>query len=259
MRDFVFDYIKKKYKASPEYPWKKYDSNAVFRHSDNNKWFALVMSVQRNKLGLSGDDYVDVVNLKMDDMFFRDMIIQEAGIMPAYHMNKLHWITVLLDGTVASEKVLDLIDMSFMATASAKKKEKIRPPKEWVIPANPKYYDIEHAFDDADEINWKQGSGIKTGDTVFIYVGAPVSAILYKCKVLETGIPDDYKNGRLVIKALMKIKLLKRYKPEQFTFNVLKEEYGIYAVRGPRGIPNSLSAALKEGKSQKRNLQKREK
>ncbi len=252
MRDFVFDYIKKKYKVSPEYPWSKYDSNAVFRHSDNNKWFALVMGVQKNKLGLSGDDYVDVVNLKMDDMFFRDIIIQEEGIMPAYHMNKLHWITVLLDGTVASEKVLDLIDMSFMATASAKKKEKIRPPKEWIIPANPKYYDIEHAFDDADEINWKQGSGIKTGDTVFIYVGAPVSAILYKCKVLETGIPGDYKDGKLVIKALMKIKLFMRYKPEQFTFNILKEEYGIYAVRGPRGIPNSLSAALKEGKSKKK-------
>ena len=252
MRDFVFDYIKKKYKVSPEYPWSKYDSNAVFRHTDNNKWFALVMGVQKNKLGLSGDDYVDVVNLKMDDMFFRDIIIQEAGIMPAYHMNKVYLFTVPLDGTVASEKVLDLIDMSFMATASAKKKEKIRPPKEWIIPANPKYYDIEHAFDDADEINWKQGSGIKTGDTVFIYVGAPVSAILYKCKVLETGIPGDYKDGKLVIKALMKIKLFMRYKPEQFTFNILKEEYGIYAVRGPRGIPNSLSAALKEGKSKKK-------
>ena len=45
--------------------------------------------------------------------------------------------------------------------------------------------------------------------------------------------------------ALMKIKLLKRYKPEKFTFDVLKEEHGIYAIRGPRGIPNSLSAALK--------------
>ena len=27
---------------------------------------------------------------------------------------------------------------------------------------------------------------------------------------------------------------------------ILKEEYGIFAVRGPRGIPNSLSAALKK-------------
>ena len=40
-------------------------------------------------------------------------------------------------------------------------------------------------------------------------------------------------------------KLLKRYAPEQFTFEVLKSGYGIFAVRGPRGVPNSLSAALK--------------
>ena len=51
----------------------------------------------------------------------------------------------------------------------------------------------------------------------------------------------------LTIKALMKIKLLKRYEPERFTFDILKEEYGIFAVRGPRGIPHSLSEALKRG------------
>ena len=132
-----------------------------------------------------------------------------------------------------------------MATASAKKKQKNRPPKEWIIPANPNYYDIIHAFDDKDEIDWKQGAGIKTGDTVFMYVGAPVSAILYKCKVTETDIPYHYEDENLTIKALMKIKLLKRYRPEQFTFEVLKEEYGIFAIRGPRGITNSLSEALK--------------
>ena len=43
----------------------------------------------------------------------------------------------------------------------------------------------------------------------------------------------------------MKIRLLKRYALEHYTFEVLKSEYGIYAVRGPRGVPNSLSAALK--------------
>ena len=80
---------------------------------------------------------------------------------------------------------------------------------------------------------------------MFMYVGAPVSAIMYKCKVTETDIPYTYQDKNLTIKALMKIKLLKRYKPEKFTFDVLKEEYGIFAVRGPRGIPNSLSAALK--------------
>ena len=50
----------------------------------------------------------------------------------------------------------------------------------------------------------------------------------------------------LKITALMKIKLLKRYAADRFTFEVLKSEYGIYAVRGPRGIPDSLSETLEK-------------
>ena len=86
-RQGIFDYIRKKYEVLPEYPWRRYDDNAVFRHADNKKWFALLMSVQRNRMGLSGAESADVINLKMDDMFFRDQIIQEDGILPAYHMS----------------------------------------------------------------------------------------------------------------------------------------------------------------------------
>ncbi|MCM1135960.1 MAG: MmcQ/YjbR family DNA-binding protein [Clostridium sp.] len=244
MLETVFAYIQKKYKTFPEYPWAKYDSNAVFRHSDNKKWFALVMEVEKSKLGLAGNEAVHVINLKIDDLVFHDVLIGEKGIFPAYHMSKEHWISVLLDGTVAEDRVFDLIDVSFLATASKKKREKIRLPKEWIVPANPKYYDIEHAFDSAEVIDWKQGSGVRAGDTVFMYVAAPVSAICYKCKVVETDIPYNYQDGNLTITALMRIKLLHKYAPEQFPFSRLKEDYGIYAVRGPRGVPNSLSHAL---------------
>ena len=244
MKDIVFEYIKKKYKTSPEYLWKRYPEYAVFRHADNNKWFALQAAVPGDKLGIDRDEPVQIINVKVDDIFFRDMLINKEGIIPAYHMNKQHWITVLLDGSVKQEQVFDLIDASYMATASAKKKQKIRPPKEWIIPSNPKYYDIVHAFDDTDEIDWKQGAGIKEGDTIFMYVGTPVSAILYKCKVTKTDIPYRYQDDNLTIKALMKIKLLKRYDPDKFTFGTLKDKYGIYAVRGPRGITNSLSSDL---------------
>ena len=244
MRETFFAYIKKKYKVSPEYPWAKYDDNAVFRHSDNKKWFALVMGVEKDKLGLSGAEYVDVINLKIDDMIFRDILVQQEGILPAYHMNKEHWITVLLDGTVEEAKVYDLIDVSFAATASKKKKAIIRPPKEWIIPANPKFYDIEHTFDDAEIIDWKQSSSVKVGDTAYMYVAAPVSAILYKCKVVEVDIPYDYQDKNLTITTLMKIKLLRKYDRKQFTFDRLQKDFGIYAVRGPRGVPNSLSREL---------------
>ena len=88
-RRTVFDYIRKKYMMLPEYPWQKYDNNTVFRHPDNKKWFVLVMGVQRIKLCIAGDAYVDVVNLKIEDMFYRDLIIREDGIMPAYCYYKL--------------------------------------------------------------------------------------------------------------------------------------------------------------------------
>ena len=127
-----------------------------------------------------------------------------------------------------------------------RKKHKLRPPKEWIVPANPKYYNIEQAFENSNEIDWKQGTRIKKGDTVFMYVAAPVSAILYKCKVTKTDIPYRYDDEKIQIRALMKIKLLKRYQPTRFTFEKLKNEYGIFAVRGPRSVPNSLSKALKK-------------
>ncbi len=244
MKKLVFAYIKKKYKLSPEYPWAKYDSNAVFRHSDNKKWFALVMEVGKDRLGLSGDGSVDVINLKIDDLMFRDMLLREKGILPAYHMNKKHWITVLLDGTVKADRVYELIDTSFLATASKKKQKKMSPPREWIIPANPKFYDILHAFDNAGTIQWKQSGNMKAGDTVFMYVAAPVSEILYKCKVTESDIPYNYQDKNLTITTVMNIKLLRRYEEGRFSFDRLKKEYGIYAIRGPRGVPNSLSHEL---------------
>ena len=193
----------------------------------------------REKLGLNGVGYVDIINVKLGDPMLVDMLVRQPGYFYGYHISRSNWISILLDGTVPFQEICQWIDESYAVTASRQKKQKIRPPKEWIVPANPKYYDIVHAFD------WKQGRGIKAGDTVFIYVGAPVSAILYKCRVMETDIPYEYSDGKLTITAVMKLRLQKRYEPDRFTFEKLKEEYGIYAVRGPRGIPEKLSEVLR--------------
>ena len=244
MRDRIFSYISEKYGISPDYPWQKYPDIAVFRHEDNKKWFALVMDVAGDKLGVADPGTIPVINLKIDDLFLRDMLIREDGIIPSYHMNKKHWITVFLDGTVSEDNIFSLLEISYRATSSAKKKLKDRPPKDWIIPSNPKYYDVIKAFEEAEEINWKQGRGIIAGDTVYLYVGAPVSAILYMCRVTETDIPYEYRDGNLRIDSLMKIRLLRRYDTDEFPFARLKDEFGIFAVRGPRGVPFSLQNAL---------------
>ena len=115
-RQTAFDYIKKKYKVLPEYPWKRYGGNAVFRHTDNKKWFALAAGVQGDKVGLTGTDYVDVINLKIDPAT-GDELRSIPGIFPAYHMNRKHWITVVLDDTLSDEEVARLIETSFELTS----------------------------------------------------------------------------------------------------------------------------------------------
>ncbi len=244
-RQAVTDWIRERYGTDIEYPWMRFPSYGVFRHGDNKKWFALVMDIPRARLGLTGEEIVDVLNVKVGDMLLRELLLRREGIFPGYHISRGGWISVLLDGTVPLEEVCGLIDGSWRATASAQVRQAVRPPKEWLIPSNPKYYDSIHAFDDTDEINWKQGAGIRTGDTVFLYIGAPASAIYYKCEVTQTGIPWHFEREGLTIRSLMRIRLLKRYDPARFTFAVLNREYGIFAVRGPRGVPPGLSEALK--------------
>ena len=118
---------------------------------------------------------------------------------------------------------------------------------EWIVPANPKYYDVINAFNNTDTITWKQSNNIMNGDIVYLYVAKPYSAIMFKCEVLETNIPYKYKNKYLSIKNVMKIKLLKKYKQNEFTFEKLNE-CGIKAVRGPRSVTSNLSKELNRKK-----------
>lgn len=245
LREQLFGYVKKKYKADPEYLWMRFPDYAIFRHVDDEKWFGLVMNIPRGKLGMDEEDNVDILNVKLSDPLLVDMLVQQPGYFRGYHISRGNWVSILLDGSVPFDDICRWIEESYFTTASKEKKQKLRPPKEWIIPANPKYYDIEQAFENACEIDWKQGAGIKKGDTVFIYLAAPVSAILYKCKVTETDIPFRYDDGNVHMKALMKIKLQKKYKPTVFTLEKLRDEYGVFSVRGPRGVPHSLREALK--------------
>ncbi|MBR2295045.1 MAG: MmcQ/YjbR family DNA-binding protein [Clostridiales bacterium] len=118
MRKEIVEYICSQYGSYPEYPWDKFPDYAVFRHTDNKKWFALVASVGRDKLGIEGDGKVDVINLKIGDPILHDELVHEKGIHPGYHMNKRYWISVLMDGTVSREQVEKLIDVSFIETGS---------------------------------------------------------------------------------------------------------------------------------------------
>lgn len=245
-RDRILRYAKEKYGTLPEYLWMRYPDYAVLRHADNKKWYCIIMDLPKKKLGLPDDGRSDVLNVKLPDPLMRDLLIKKDGYFRGYHFAGESWVSILLDSTVPLEEILIWLDRSFAVTASKQGQRETRQPKEWIVPANPKYYDVERAFRSSDEVDWKQGKGIRSGDTVYMYVAAPVSAILYKCTVTETDIPYAFRSENLTIDALMKLKLEKEYDKNLFTFQLLSKEYGISAVRGPRSVPLHLSKALKE-------------
>ena len=115
-----FEYCLYVYGTQPDYPFDEDFETAVFRHSDNRKWFALSMQVSRRKLGLDSDETVDVVNLKLPTEMFGSFGAAD-GVYPAYHMNKLHWVSVILPD--APEDVVHfLLNASFEATKNRSKK-----------------------------------------------------------------------------------------------------------------------------------------
>ncbi len=110
------EWISDTYGADGEHLWANYPNYTVFRHCANRKWFALLMDVPREKLGLPGGGSLDILNVKCDPIAIGSFRA-EPGIYPGYHMNKSAWISVALDGSVEEEKVKLLLDMSFTLTA----------------------------------------------------------------------------------------------------------------------------------------------
>ncbi len=115
--------------------------------------------------------------------------------------------------------------------------------KNWIIPANPRYYDVGAAFEACNTITWKQSSDVHAGDLVYIYMAAPYSSILYKCRAMETDIPHQDSADTTDGKMAMKLELLEKYEPGLWSLEKLKL-FGVYAVRGPRSMPGELKREM---------------
>ena len=108
--------------TEPDYPFDEDFETAVLRHADNRKWYALVMRVSRRKFGIKSDEVIDVVNLKIPTEMFGSFG-REDGVYPAYHMNKNHWISVLLPDA-PEDLVQFLTNVSFEATKAKNKRNR---------------------------------------------------------------------------------------------------------------------------------------
>ena len=121
-RQKFLEHCLKTYNTKADYPFEDDLNTAVLRHTDNRKWYALVMQVSRRKFGQDSNEVIDVVNLKQPIEIFGSFSAAE-GVYPAYHMNKLHWISVLLPDADA-DALMFLVNASFEATKNKRKTPK---------------------------------------------------------------------------------------------------------------------------------------
>ena len=90
----------------PEFLWKNFPDYAVLRRKDTNKWYTLVARLTADKVGGSRKDIIEAVNLRRTDS------MDGPRFLPAYHMNKKTWTTIVLDGTVGAEELQKLLTES---------------------------------------------------------------------------------------------------------------------------------------------------
>ncbi len=269
--------VRKTYGDGVEHTFPKYPDVGVFRDGPTQKWYGIVMAVSRARLErLSAEklakdrgeklppekkakgstpqdndahpeDEIEVLNVKLDPV--KIPLLEKAdGFHPCYHMNRKHWITVVLDGTVSDEYIMELLEESHALSirkaksSGASSRRVPGEPLEWFVPANPKYYDIEEAFSHQDEIYWAQSAKFEPGDIAYMYVGAPVSAILYKCVVTETFC-GTYTNHKGKTCNMMKIRKLEEYDRSLLSWSVIKTT-GIGTAQGTKYINPKLKELI---------------
>jgi len=118
-REEIFKYVSEKFDTTPEYMFLKHPDVAVLRNAESNKWYGVIMTIEKRKLGLNEDGTIDIINVKGNPEF-NSILRSQDYILPAYHMNKKHWITVRLDKNYPVNELYDLIDWSHQLTSKKK-------------------------------------------------------------------------------------------------------------------------------------------
>lgn len=108
----LIEYVREKYGRELEFLWEKYDDCAIWRRGDTNKWFAGVFAVSLRKLGLESDERAEIIDLRLppEEM---PALIDGKRYFGGWHMNKKHWYTIVLDGSVEFSELCRRIDVSY--------------------------------------------------------------------------------------------------------------------------------------------------
>jgi predicted DNA-binding protein (MmcQ/YjbR family) len=119
-REEFFTYCLDTFDTNPDYPFDDLMETAVFRHTMNRKWYALLMKIPKSSLGIANEEKADVLNLKLPPEMICSFGASD-GVYPAYHMSKAHWVSVLLEAA-SDDLVQFLVGVSHSLTKPLAKK-----------------------------------------------------------------------------------------------------------------------------------------
>ncbi|MFA9492430.1 MmcQ/YjbR family DNA-binding protein [Streptococcus sp. E17BB] len=210
-----------------------------FKHPANQKWYGLALRLPFGKLDLGDEGYsperleeeVEVINIKIDPAA-KATLIRKPGIYPSYHMNKQHWVTIVLDGGLTDEQLVELVTESRELVSQMKAQSNLATDY-WIIPANPKHYDIDNDFASSRFVSWPQKKGMSVGHTVYIYLTAPDRCLRYACRVVEV-FPDRQE---------MLLECLATFSDHTYPMSFL-QEHGVTNIRSTRRMTKELVKAL---------------
>lgn len=117
--DFIFDqtnrivsFVHDRFNDNPIFMFDKYPGIGVFKNLSNNKWYGIIMNVDRSRLDKTRSGEVEVINLKIDSNKIKELLFKD-GYYEAYHMNKKYWISIILDDTLSDNEIEKLIEESY--------------------------------------------------------------------------------------------------------------------------------------------------
>ena len=128
-RERITQYIQDTYGSQAEYFWADSPGNAIFRHPASKKWYAALMRVLPEKLGLAGEEALDVMDIRCSTIMIGSLL-STKGFLPAYHMNKNHWISIVLDNSVPDDQITPLLELSYDSVAPKRRKKRLQSEEE---------------------------------------------------------------------------------------------------------------------------------
>ncbi len=108
----VISYARDSFGDELEFLWERDKECAVLRRKDNRKWYAVFMIIPANKLGLDGGIRVEIIDVRIAPEELPSTV-DGKRFFAGYHMNKKHWLTIVMDGSVPAEEVFKYLNESY--------------------------------------------------------------------------------------------------------------------------------------------------